>query len=135
MGKIPALSRLTYSAQSITSPALHSRQELNPQPLSQEDDNGNNRNHCQNGQDHSQRIMPPPEPLRSSILWDRACGQIHHQPVDEHPEAADQALGLMVASASDPVIPNSNNTLSGEKFQRLSIHAQATNIGMNTTTL
>jgi len=41
----------------------------------------------------------------------------------------------MLASASDPVIPNSNSTFNGENFQKDSISAQATNSGANTTTL
>lgn len=44
-------------------------------------------------------------------------------------------VGLMLASANDPVIPNSSSTFSGERSHRDSIHVQATNIGTNTTTL
>ena len=44
-------------------------------------------------------------------------------------------VGLMLASAMDPVIPNSSSTFNGEKAQRDSVNAQAMNMGTNMTTL
>jgi hypothetical protein len=41
----------------------------------------------------------------------------------------------MLASASEPVMPNSNSTLSGVNFHHDNINAQAMNIGTKTTTL
>ena len=41
----------------------------------------------------------------------------------------------MLASASDPVMPNSSSTFSGVNFHQDNINAHAMNIGTNTTTL
>ena len=91
--------------------------------------------HAEKGQKDGNRVMPPPQRPRTSIPRHGAGGQIDHQPVDEDPEAANQAGGVEGRLGQRAGNPKKQKHPERREVPPASIQAQTTNMKKNRTTL